>query len=55
MVRTIDKSWFDDQCVLVHPEKQRAYRVWRRSMTQADWKECRVARHRAQLVYEDAE
>ena len=44
MVKTDDKPWFDDRCVLVHCAKQRAYRVWSRSRTQADWEEYMVAR-----------
>ena len=51
MVRTGDKPWFDDQCVLAHRAKQRTYRVWSSSYTQADWEEYRVARRQAQHVY----
>ena len=55
VVRTDDKRWFDDRRVLTHRVKQRAYRVWNRSKTQADWEEKRVACRQAQLVYVDAE
>ena len=55
MVKTGETPLFDDRCVLAHRAKQRAYRVWSWSRSQADWKEYRVARRRAQLVYEDAE
>ena len=43
VVKTGDKPWFDDWC-LAHRAKQRAYRVWSRSRTQADWEEYKVAR-----------
>ena len=43
MVRTGDRPWFVNWCVLAHRAKQRAYRVWSRSKTQADFDECRVA------------
>ena len=36
VVRTDDKPWFDDRCVLAHSAKQRAYRMWSCSKTQAD-------------------
>ena len=49
MFRTRDKSWFNDPCDLAHRVKQRVYRVWRRSKTQANWEEYTVARHHAQL------
>ena len=39
MVRTGDKPWFGDWCVLAHYAKGRAYRVWSRNGMQADWKE----------------
>ena len=54
VARTGDKPWFVDRCVLAHRAKQRAYRVGR-SRTQADWEGYRLARRRAQLVYEDVE
>ena len=50
----IVKPWFDDRCVLAHRAKQRVYGVGSRSRTQADLEEHRVARCRAQLIYEDA-
>ena len=50
-----DKPWFNDWCVLAHSAQQREYEVWSRSRTQTDWGEYRMARGRAQLVYEDAE
>ena len=43
------------RCVLAHRAKPRAYREWSCSRRQADWEEHRMARRRAQLVYEDAE
>ena len=55
VVRTGDKPWFDDQCVVAHRAKQRGYREFSRSRTQADWEEHRVARRHAQLVYKNAE
>ena len=55
MVRTGNKPWFDDQCILAHCAKQRAYRVGSCSRMQAGWKKHRGARHHAQLIYEDAE
>ena len=55
VVRTGDKSWFDNRSVLTHDAKHRVYRVWSHSMTQADWEKYMVARRCAQLVYEDAE
>ena len=36
VVRTDDKPWFDNQCVLGHRAKQRAFRVSNRIMTQSD-------------------
>ena len=54
MVRTGDKPWFDDRCVLAHRAKKRAYRPWSRSRKQADWEEYSVASRHVQLVYEDA-
>ena len=53
VVRTDDKPWFNDQCVLSHREQQRASRVWSCSRTQADWEKHRVIRSYAQLVYVD--
>ena len=50
---TGDRPWFDDRCVLAHHAKQREYRVWSRSWTQADWEEYRMARRQAQPVCED--
>ena len=47
MVRTEDRPWFEDLCVLAYRAKQKAYRVWSRDKTQADWE---VARRCAQLV-----
>ena len=44
MVRTRDKPWSDDLCALIHRAKQRKYRVWSHSRTQADWEENRAAR-----------
>ena len=55
VVKTGDKPWFDDRCVLAHGTKPRAYRVWSRSRFQADWEEYTVARRRVQLVYGHAE
>ena len=55
MVRTGYKSWFDDRCVLPHRRKQRAYRVWSRSRSQADWEEHWVVRRHAQHVYVETE
>ena len=54
-VKTGDKPWCDDRCVLAHRLKQRAYRLWSRSRTQAVCEEYRVIRRGAQLVYEDTE
>ena len=51
VVRTGYKPWLDDQCVLAHRVKQRAYRVWCRSRVQADWEKYRVACRYAQHVY----
>ena len=34
-VRTGDKPLYDDRCVLAYRAKQRAYRVWSRSRSQA--------------------
>ena len=47
--------WYDDLCVLTHRVKQRAYRVWSRSIVQNDFEEHRGARHHAQRVYVEAE
>ena len=55
MVRSGNKPWCDDQCVLAYRAKQRAHRAWSSSKTQADWKACRVARRHAQQVYVEAE
>ena len=46
VLRTRNKPWFDDRCALAHHAKQRAYRMWSRSRTQADWEGYRVARRR---------
>ena len=37
VVRTGDKPWFDDRYFSAHRAKQKAYRVWSRSITQANW------------------
>ena len=37
IARTGDKPWFVDQSAIAHREKQRAYSVWSRNKTQADW------------------
>ena len=50
-----DKPWFDVRCILAHRVKQRTFRVRSISRMQADWEEYRVARCRAQLVYEEVE
>ena len=55
VVRTRDKPWYDDRCALARRAKQRVYKVWSRSRSQADWEEYRVARGRTQLVYRDIE
>ena len=55
MVRTGDKSWFGNQCVLPLRSQQRAYRVWSRSRKQTDWEEYRVARRYTQHVYVEVE
>ena len=55
MVRTSDKPWLDDRCVLAHCAKQRVYQVWGRTRTQANWEEQRVACRHGQIVYVDAE
>ena len=52
-LRTGNKPWFDDQCVLTHREKQRAYFGW--SRIQADWEGYMVARRQAQHVFVEAE
>ena len=36
VIRPEDKPWLDDRCLLAHRVKQRGYRVWSRSKTQAD-------------------
>ena len=51
VVRSGNKLWFDDRCVVVYRAKQRAYRVWTSSRTQDDWELYRVARCHAQHVY----
>ena len=43
MARTRDELWLDNRCVLANRVKQRVYRVWSRSRTQAEWKGYRVA------------
>ena len=55
MVRTGDKPWFDDQCILAHCAKQREYRVWSRSRRRMDWEDNRVSRHHGQHVHVEAE
>ena len=50
VVRTGNKSWFDNRRVLAHRAKQRTYKAWRRSRTQIDWEENLVASHHAQHV-----
>ena len=55
VVRTDDKPWFHNLCVLAHCGKQRVYRMWSRCRAQADWKEFRLACLHAQFVYEDTE
>ena len=54
-VRTGDKPWFDDRCVLAHRVKPRVYRVWSSSTMQTDWEEYGMNRRHGQFVYVDAE
>ena len=39
VVRTADKTWFNDRCVLAYRARQSACTVCSRSRTQADWVE----------------
>ena len=51
VVRTGNKPWFDEQCVLAHREKQGAYRMWSRSKMQVNWEKYRETRRHAHHVY----
>ena len=53
IVRTGGKPWFNDRCVLAYRAKQKEYRVWSHSRTQAAWEEYRMTCRRDQVVYED--
>ena len=55
VVRTGNKPYFDNQCILAHCAKQWTYRVWSRSKMRVDFEGYRVTRRHAHHMCEEAE